>query len=219
MKFRTQDLPKLGKQLKIYNFNVIDSTMTICEQWPKHYVSDKVSYVFIADSQKSGQGQRTNSWISPPGNCYVNYLFKMNTNVMMYSAQLAALSVVEVLATYVSEGAENSPCMKWVNDVFMGGQKVSGVLPKAENQGNKSFVWIGIGVNINLAPIEGSTCLKSELKSEVDLDIIEFIDKLSVKLFENIELLQTKDFVGIKEKISAKLEFLNKPVKIFDIKL
>jgi BirA family biotin operon repressor/biotin-[acetyl-CoA-carboxylase] ligase len=87
----------------------------------------------------------------------------MKTEVTMYSAQLATLSVVEVLETYVKHGEANAPSMKWVNDAFMGGKKISGVLPKAENQGDVSYVWIGIGVNINLAPIEGSTCLKEQL--------------------------------------------------------
>lgn len=74
------------KQLKVYHFNVVDSTMTIAERWPKQYVSDKISYLFIADSQKSGQGQRTNTWSSPPGNCYVTYLVKLGQDLSIFSA-------------------------------------------------------------------------------------------------------------------------------------
>jgi BirA family biotin operon repressor/biotin-[acetyl-CoA-carboxylase] ligase len=66
-----------------------------------------------------------------------------------------------------------------VNDIFMGGKKVSGVLPKAEKIGDISYLWIGIGVNINMAPIEGSTCLKEQLNSNTDLNIVAFIDILT----------------------------------------
>lgn len=61
----------------------------------------------------------------------------------------------------------------------MGGKKISGVLPKAEKIGDISYVWIGIGVNINVAPIEGSTCLKEQLNSNINLDVIAFIDVLT----------------------------------------
>ena len=145
--------------MKVYHFNTIDSTMTICENWPKRYVSDKICYCFIADAQQSGQGQRTNSWTSPPGNCYVNYLFTIDSHLAMFAAQMASLSVVEALETYCQSDT-SYPKLKWINDVFMGGKKISGVLPKCETNDNKCYLWIGIGVNINGVPIEGSTSLK-----------------------------------------------------------
>lgn len=160
--------------------------MNICEKWPKHYVTDKVSYCFIADSQKSGQGQRSNTWTSPPGNCYVNYLFKMNGNVSIYCAQLASLSVVEVLESYLNKSVKhNKPKLKWINDILIGDKKISGVLPKAEINGSDCYVWIGIGVNINFCPIEGSTCLKEQLESSSDIEVLPFINLLTQKLFEN----------------------------------
>ena len=66
--------------------------------------------------------------------------------------------------------------MKWINDVFIGGQKVCGVLPKAEMEGNSCHLWIGIGVNININPIQGSTCLKKELGLSRDIEVSPFID-------------------------------------------
>lgn len=160
--------------------------MTICENWPKRYVSDKICYCFIADAQQSGQGQRTNSWTSPPGNCYVNYLFTIDSHLAMFAAQMASLSVVEVLETYCGTNT-SSPNLKWINDVFMGGKKISGVLPKCETNDNKCYLWIGIGVNINGVPIAGSTSLKEQLSSSKDIEITPFIDKLSQILMENVK--------------------------------
>ncbi|CAG7675506.1 unnamed protein product, partial [Allacma fusca] len=39
--------------------------------------------------------------------------------------------------------------MKWPNDIYIGGQKVGGVLVKSRLQGNIAIVSIGIGVNVS----------------------------------------------------------------------
>lgn len=82
------------KEVKAFHFNMIDSTMNLAEFWPKAQVTDKTSFCFIADCQKSGKGQRDNEWSSPVGNCYVTYLLKLKPEQSFYMAQLATLSVV-----------------------------------------------------------------------------------------------------------------------------
>ncbi len=102
----------------------------------------------------------------------------------MYSAQLAALSVAQTLDTYLADGQDEAR-LKWVNDIFISGEKISGVLPKVDVVGNVAYVWIGIGVNINTAPIGGSTCLKTQLDSPSDLDTLQFADLLTHKIMNN----------------------------------
>ena len=193
--------------------------MTISEQFPKAFVSDATSFAFVADCQINGQGQRDNTWSSPPGNCYTNFLFKMDTSMVMFSAQLAALSVAEVYESYRDDKLQFPVTLKWVNDVFIDGLKICGVLPKAEFQGKNSYFWIGIGANINLAPILGSTCLKDQVGSTSDLEVMPFIETLSRKLFANKKILEQGGFVSLKPKINQRLEFLDQHVKIFDFTL
>lgn len=45
----------------------------------------------------------------------------------------------------------------------MGDKKICGILPRCELIGENCYVSLGIGVNINISPMEGSTCLKDEL--------------------------------------------------------
>lgn len=63
--------------------------------------------------------------------------------------------------------------MKWINDIFLNEKKISGALCRVEDV----YVTIGIGVNLNVTPVEipGSTCLKDELNLEKDVDVFEFI--------------------------------------------
>ena len=46
----------------------------------------------------------------------------------------------------------DKPTMKWVNDIFLNGKKIGGVLPRAQNKGSDVYLTIGIGVNINVVP-------------------------------------------------------------------
>ena len=70
--------------LKRYHFSAIDSTMTISEKWRKLYVTDKISYLFSADKQISGQGQHQNTWTSPEGNSYTSFLVKCKPELAVY---------------------------------------------------------------------------------------------------------------------------------------
>jgi len=65
----------------------------------------------------------------------------------------------------------------------MDGKKVAGVLPKGIVKGQDAYVWIGIGVNINISPLETSTCLKDQFSSVENLPIIPFIESLTAKLY------------------------------------
>ena len=103
--------------------------MKISSGWDKKTLEDGRIYAFIADSQLSGTGQNTNSWSSPPGNVYVTYLFEIDFEIVFYMAQLAALSVTQVIEQNYSLGANNLPTIKWPNDVHVNGRKISGVLP------------------------------------------------------------------------------------------
>lgn len=42
-------VPKGVHELHIYHFDVIDTTMKICEKIPPAYITDKHCYAFIAD--------------------------------------------------------------------------------------------------------------------------------------------------------------------------
>ena len=85
-----------------------------------------------------------------------------------------------------------NPKLKWVNDVYLSDKKISGVLPKAVNRGDgMSFVWIGIGVNINCMPETNIevTSLKQELNQFEDIPVLPFAHKLSENIINNFDAL------------------------------
>ena len=118
-----------------------------------------------------------------------------------FLAQAGSLSVHEVLKTYTAHSCPHQPKLKWVNDIFLGGKKIGGVLPKAESQGGSCYAWIGIGVNINNIPIEGATCLRDQIDGNQEIETLPFITKLAKAFMENVSNLEKHGFAGIKPQL------------------
>lgn len=111
---------------------------------------------------------------------------------------MAAVSIIEVLETHYK--CKAAPKLKWVNDVFFGNGKVSGILTKGTSQGRKFIVSLGIGVNLNIAPDLGSsdknkpTSVKQEMCLQEDIDVDLFVNRLSESLFKNLQILEKEGF-------------------------
>lgn len=100
--------------------------------------------VVIADRQTAGRGRRGAAWICPPGEALA---FSVLVRPEQPKALWPRLALAAGLA--VAEGLEAfgvATGIKWPNDVWIGGRKVSGVLVEA----GADFAIIGIGVNVNV---------------------------------------------------------------------
>ena len=82
---------------------------------------------FIADKMTAGQGQRSNTWSSPEGNCYVTYLFSLNNSKSIYTVFMASLAVLETLPIQAK--------IKWINDLFVNDKKIAGILTRGQTFG------------------------------------------------------------------------------------
>jgi len=130
-------------------FDSIDSTNTHARRLLD---SDalKLPAVLVAGEQTAGRGRHGNSFYSPaetgiymsvviaPG-CAVNEQVTLTTRV----AVAAARAVEKTTGT--------APEIKWVNDLYLGGRKICGILCEAVNDYEKNLikaVIIGIGINL-----------------------------------------------------------------------
>ena len=50
----------------------------------------------------------------------------------MFASHTAAISVLEVIETYLTASNCSQVHIKWINDVFLGDKKICGILPKCE---------------------------------------------------------------------------------------
>lgn len=121
----------------------------------RRHISDIANLsVVSALSQTDGRGQRGNSWSSEPGK---NLLFSIAVRfgsdkvepIKAYDqfviSEIAALTVVDFLATYGIEAK-----VKWPNDIYVDDRKICGILIENSLEGSElKHSIIGIGLNIN----------------------------------------------------------------------
>ena len=112
--------------------------------------------VLVSGCQSKGRGRLGRSFFSPADTgVYLSILLrpKESPGKTMALTTLAALAACQA----VTELAGRQAKIKWVNDVFLGGKKVAGILTEAAlsmEDGTVDYIVLGVGFNL-YAPKEG----------------------------------------------------------------
>lgn len=117
------------------------------------------SQVIIADMQTGGLGRRGRSFVSPPGvGVYFSYYIKPTAEEAAYPTDVWA-QLTSFVCVAVSRAIETvcgvKPDIKWVNDLYLKGKKICGILTQLDLEGESGLVRgvvTGIGVNVNNMP-------------------------------------------------------------------
>lgn len=131
----------------------VDSTNTLARQAAE--AGEAEGLLIVATAQTAGRGRRGRRFFSPPGGgLYMSALLRprLSAQDAALMTSLAAVSVAEAVEAVCDRPAG----IKWVNDVYLDGKKVSGILTEAAldcESGALSYAIVGIGVN--LAPPAG----------------------------------------------------------------
>lgn len=114
----------------------------------------------VAGAGSGLHGMRGRRWSAVPGNIHLSAHLIPPTGLVRSAAPLVALATVSVVETIDRiPGLEGCAGIRWVNDVFIDGAKVSGILAHVDGgaAGVTSAV-IGIGLNVEMRPsIEATT--------------------------------------------------------------
>ena len=125
--------------------------------------------VVIADRQTMGKGRLGRSFISPSGTgIYMSVVirpeFSIELSPMMTTA--AAVATAEAIEALCGKAVQ----IKWVNDIYMNGKKIVGILTEASlglEMRSLEYAVIGIGVNVRSVRGEFSAEL-SETASSIE---------------------------------------------------
>lgn len=156
------------------HFEEIDSTNTKCMSLARNGAAHGT--VVIADCQNAGKGRLGRRFCSPKGaGLYCSVLIRKgfdmkNINLITPCAAVATAKAIEELSGHEAK-------IKWVNDIFMGGRKLCGILTEASLP---DFAVIGIGINL----------LKNELTEELH-SIATSIEEQTGKIITPKEMLNT----------------------------
>ena len=137
---------------RVYVYQKIDSTNTEAKRRLAE-TSDVRSLdhtVIVASSQTAGRGRLGRAFYSPDGSgLYLSIIYAPKEKIES-PALLTATAAVGVCRALLSV-YEVDAKIKWVNDIFMRGKKVSGILTEGLTdfeRGGISCAVVGIGVNI-----------------------------------------------------------------------
>ena len=129
--------------------------------------------VVVADEQTNGKGQRGNHWQSKP-NKNLTFSVVLHPHFLAPTEQFNLTKVVS-LAVYdflINKGIQ-AVKIKWPNDVFVGTNKIAGILIENTLAGNHlkhSVVGVGLNVNQTDFPVElHATSLAKETGNTFDL--------------------------------------------------
>lgn len=132
----------------IFVFDTLTSTnayaLKLAEEGAPH------GTLVVARAQSSGRGRIGKTFESPVGGIYMSIVLRPNCRIQ--DATLITPMVAVAAAESIAALTPLSPRIKWVNDLYLNGKKVCGILTQAlsdfEN-GNVRAVVVGIGINFD----------------------------------------------------------------------
>ncbi len=171
-------------------FENIDST----NNYLKALSQRRDNSVVIAASQNAGRGRRGRTFYSPEGGLYMSLL--INKNDIFDSDLITTLAAVSV-ARAIEKVAPLEAKIKWVNDIFINGKKVCGILAEGLlEESELKHIILGIGVNIHKMEFpdelkEIATSLSNEANEDISINHLaaEILNELQIEL-KNMSTLQ-----------------------------
>lgn len=117
-------------------FQEIDSTNKYLKEKVKNGEAG-INHSVLAFSQTCGRGRLGRQFASPFGGLYMSVVLPMESSMTLTAK--AAVAVVSA----IREVCNIETSIKWVNDIYLNGKKVCGILA----EGMQNYVVLGIGVN------------------------------------------------------------------------
>lgn len=130
--------------INILRYDTLDSTNTEVANHAKLGADEGLCV--IAETQTAGRGRQGRKWISDPDSgLYFSILLRprFEGKYLSLITLMAGIAVHDVLKEYGLK-----PDIKWVNDILIGDDKISGIL--AETVETKTGIAVVVGIGINL---------------------------------------------------------------------
>ena len=133
------------EDLRIARYDVIDSTNLQARRIA--HSENKQHTLIIASQQTAGRGRMDRAFYSPARTgLYATLLYYPDRPIAQLSGLTCAAAWASACA--IKQLCGLSPQIKWVNDLYLGGKKVCGILCESFGTPHGTAVAIGIGINL-----------------------------------------------------------------------
>ena len=150
------------RKVSVYSFDCVDSTNSLARRMVLAGEISAVSLV-IADGQTGGRGRMGRSFFSPADTgIYMTLVLDVTSD-----SSASVMRLTSAVSVAVSRAIESvtgkSVGIKWVNDLYLDGKKICGILAESFFAGERRYAIVGVGINLStrdfpseLADIAGS---------------------------------------------------------------
>lgn len=203
-----EKLSSLLPNTEVVVFDITDSTNTQAALLARSHGGN---ILVAANAQTNGKGRQGKSFYSPAqSGIYFSVVLRPNGELsdVVSITSAAAVAVSET----IEEMTDLNPQIKWVNDIYVDGKKVCGILAQSVIEGGKiRGIVVGIGVNVSTSvfPDElGKTA--GSLNTDIDKNV--FVARVAEKLFTFSRNTSDKTYLDYYRKKSC---VIGRKIKFF----
>lgn len=175
--------------------------------------------ILLAEEQTKGRGRLGRQFYSPSQTgLYMSLIYKNNQQADAASiTTAAAVAVCKAIETLT----HNQPAIKWVNDIFLDGHKICGILTEGVinfETGTIDSIIVGIGINVkesNTVPKEFRSIIGSLYSNEETASITR--NQLAAEIINQLDYIyQNLDSIDYLEEYRKRCFVLGQPVSFTD---
>lgn len=106
--------------------------------------------VVVAAAQTAGRGTRSRAFFSPQGGVYMSIILRPREADGCLITSCAAVAVARAIERLCPLTVQ----VKWVNDLYIGGRKLCGILTEAGFTPNNALDYVVLGIGVNVAAVD-----------------------------------------------------------------
>ena len=195
-----ENLNSLGISLPVVFYEETDSTNTRAKEFAKAHPESRENMLFVANAQTRGRGRMGRSFVSNEGaGIYMSLLTYPSERG--FDATRATAKAAVAICRAIDELYGTRTEIKWVNDVYLGGKKLAGILCEGEvgQSGEIGYLIIGMGINVykNAISDEIST-IATSIESETNITPERSV--ITAKIAKEVLGLNASDFEEYKKR-------------------
>ncbi len=142
-------LKYLNEPIAVSVFENLEST----NKSAKQMASCGKEQLILARSQTGGRGRLGRSFFSPSGGLYMSLILFPPTEIN--DASLITSAAAVAVSRSIDKIAKVKCQIKWVNDLYLYGKKICGILTEGQIRPDGSFEYAVLGIGINLTAPQG----------------------------------------------------------------
>ena len=192
--------------MKIYHYDMVDSTNA---QAKKMILEGDREGVLLAERQSAGRGRLGRSFFSENG-IFMSVILapeRIPFDPGFLTSAVAAATCRAIEEQGFSVG------IKWVNDIYMEGKKICGILSEAVSMGAETLAYVvGIGINV------GKADFPDDIKDIAAFLPLEEKENLFFSVLNHIEQVLLENKASILSYLKDKSIVIGKEIRFFGVK-